>query len=136
MHLLDPPLIEMHEQGASTRHMRGAMYLSGYGVECQLKAYLIKQHPPLDRLSDVLAELRTKDPNIRDICGAAGHDLEYLLQLSELETSLGSQQKINWNICKKWKSSWRYDPSSVDRRVAEEMVSAARSLVMWIRSQI
>ena len=66
-HLLTTPEVDIHEQGVLSRHMRGAMYLSGYGVECQLKAYLISQHPPYESLSDVLIELRKKDPTIRDI---------------------------------------------------------------------
>ena len=83
-HLLTPPLVDTHEHGASLRRLRGAMYLCGYGVECLLKAYLIAQHGSLCRLSDVLLELRKGEPNVRDICGVAGHDLSYLLILTGL----------------------------------------------------
>src|SRR4051812_34207980 len=84
--LLDPPTADRTEQGADMRHLRGAMYLCGYGVECLLKAYLIHLHHGCLRLSDVLTDLRKDGTEIRDICGASGHDLPYLLTLTKLES--------------------------------------------------
>lgn len=56
-HLLTPPLVQTGEHGVTTRHLRGAMYLCGYGIECLLKAYLIAKYHPLQRLSEVLIEM-------------------------------------------------------------------------------
>lgn len=41
--LMQPPTHDRQRSDAQTRHLRGAMYLSGYGVECLLKAYLVEQ---------------------------------------------------------------------------------------------
>ena len=38
--LLQPPTINADEQGAETRHLRAAVYLAGYAVECILKVYI------------------------------------------------------------------------------------------------
>ncbi len=135
-HMLNPPTIDTQEQGASARHMRGAMYLCGYGVECLLKAYLITQHPPSQRLSEVLGELRKTDPNVRDICGEAGHDLRYLLVLTKLEGQMNKEREGQMNRYAKWRSSWRYDPKPAREDDAKEMVQAARALVNWIISLI
>src|SRR4051812_31995853 len=77
--LLEPPTADLTERGAESRHLRGAMYLCGYGVECLLKAYLIHLNPGRMRLADVLTDLRKDGNEVRDICGASGHDLPYLL---------------------------------------------------------
>lgn len=135
-HLLDPPTADVQESGVSTRHTRGAMYLCGYGVECLLKAYLIAQYPPLHRLSDVLLGLRKADPDVRDICGVAGHNLAYLLTLTRLEERMDSPHKEQMRLCKKWRSNWRYSSVPADRDSAKAMVQAARATVVWINPQI
>ena len=129
-HLLNPPLVDISEQGASSRHMRGAMHLCGYGVECMLKAYLISQNQPLQRLSDVLEAIRKVDPDTRDICGTAGHDLHYLLTLTQLEERMNADQKKQVGICATWRSTWRYNPNQPHEDDAKDMVAAARALIM------
>src|SRR5205085_10165063 len=117
--LLEPPSKNVNEQGADVRHLRGAMYLSGYGVECLLKAYLIKQRPGCHRLSDVLTELRSDGAEVRDICGSAGHDLPYLLTLTKVEARFDRQRREQMSNCAKWRSNWRYDPTPATREAAE-----------------
>ena len=51
--LLEPPTLDPKERGAETRHLSGAVYLAGYGVECLLKAYLISRRSGCSRLSEV-----------------------------------------------------------------------------------
>ena len=135
-HLLNPPLVDTNERGASTRHTRGAMYLCGYGVECMFKAYLIAQYDPFQSLSKVLGELRKADPNIRDICGASGHDLPYLLTLTQLEGRMDLGRRKQMGQVAKWRSTWRYNPKPATLEEAREMIQAARALVNWINSQI
>lgn len=135
-HLLSPPIINFNERGASTRHLRGAEYLCGYGVECLLKEYLISRHAPLQQLSQVLIELRVKDSKVRDICGAAGHDLNYLWQLAELESELNAGLVSQKKLLSKWSSNWRYNPEPSNERDAKARVKAARDLVEWINSRI
>ena len=134
--LLEPPSRSANEQGADVRHLRGAMYLSGYGVECLLKAYLIQLQPGCHRLSDVLAELRDGSTEVRDICGSAGHDLPYLLALTKLEARFDRPRREQMSRCAKWRSTWRYDPAPATREAAESLVHAARAMVDWIVSQI
>ena len=136
IHLLTPPVTDIAEQGAETRHTRGAMYLCGYGVECMLKAYLIHHHSPCQRLSDVLIELRKSDPEVRDICGVAGHDLPYLLKLTKLEEHMDNERKRQMSLCAKWRSNWRYNPQPAPYDDAVAMVEAARLFAKWIDKQI
>src|SRR4051794_32059413 len=41
--LIEHPTADPQRSDADRRHLRGAMYLAGYAVECLLKAYLIEQ---------------------------------------------------------------------------------------------
>ena len=112
------------------------MYLSGYGVECFLKAHLISLYPNLNRLSDALVEIRKSDPTIRDICGSAGHDLPYLLYLTKLEERFNPGNSAIWNECAKWMSTWRYDPTLADRPTAQSMVNASKAFIPRIDLQM
>lgn len=134
--LLQPPTLNPKEQGAGTRHLRGAVYLAGYGVECLLKAYLISRQRNCFRLSEARDAMRAAGNPIRDICGEAGHDLRYLLSLTDLEACMDAGQLRQMSLSAKWSSSWRYDPRPVAREDAAARIEAARSLVDWIYTQI
>lgn len=134
--LLQPPTLHPKEQGADTRHLRGAIYLSGYGVECLLKAYIISCQRGGSRLSEARDAIRASGNPIRDICGEAGHDLRYLLSLTDLEARMDPEKLRQMSLSAKWSSSWRYDPRRVSREDADARVEAARSLVSWIYTQI
>ena len=96
--LMQTPTFLPNESGAKTRHFRGAMYLAGYGVECLLKSYLIRQEAggvektSLGEVRDKISERRIRRGGeaIRDICGVAGHNTAYLLGLTDLEIYLDS----------------------------------------------
>ncbi len=133
--LLQPPTLNPTEQGADTRHLRGAVYLAGYGVECLLKAYIISRQANCAHLSDARDEIR-KSKDIRDICSAAGHDLRYLLSLTDLEARLDEPKRRQMGICFKWSSTGRYDPRPVTREDATARVEAARNIVNWIYAQL
>ena len=135
--LLEPPSSYPDEQGVETRHLRGAAYLAGYGVECLLKVYIIlARRPECRRLSQAREALRQGGNDVRDICGASGHDLPYLLSLTDLEGRMDKNCLRQMPLCAKWKSSWRYDPRPMKRSDAEAIVHSARQLVNWIQSQI
>ena len=134
--LLQPPTLHPKEYGADTRHLRGAVYLAGYGIECLLKAYLISRQENCSRLSEARDALRASGLLIRDICSAAGHDLRYLLSLTDLEARMDSKKQRQMSLSAKWSSSWRYDPRAVTRNDADTRIEAARSLVNWIYTQI
>lgn len=134
--LLEPPTLDPNERGAETRHLQGAVYLAGYGVECLLKAYLISRHPGCAKLSEVRDATQKSGLPIRDICGAAGHDLRYLLSLTDLEAFLDVARLRQISLCAKWSSVSRYDARSVKREDAEDRIKAARRIVDWVRAQI
>lgn len=134
--LVQPPTLHPQEQGASTRHLRGAVYLAGYGVECLLKAYLISRQRDCLRLSEVRDAIRAGGSPIRDICGEAGHDLRYLLSLTGLEARMDANHLRQMSLSARWSSSSRYDPRPVPREDADARIEAARSLVDWIYAQI
>ena len=134
--LFQPPTLHPKEQGAGTRHLRGAVYLTGYGVECLLKAYLISRQRNCFRLSEARDAIRSGGNPIRDICGEAGHDLRYLLSLTDLEARMDREKLKQMSLSAKWSSSWRYDPRPVSREDADARIEAARNLVDWIYAQI
>lgn len=134
--LLQPPTLSPNEQGASTRHLRGAVYLAGYGVECFLKAYLISRRQNCLRLSAARDAIRSAGNPVRDICGEAGHDLRYLLSLTDLEARMEPKRRRQMSVAAKWSSIGRYDPRPIARQDAIERVTAARALVDWIYTQI
>ena len=106
--LVQPPSINTNEAGSSTRHLRGAMYLAGYGVECSLKVYIISRVTGCIRLSEARDVLINRGQPIKDICGATGHNLAYLLSLTDLEAGMDVPQQRAMGVCNKWKSTWRY----------------------------
>ena len=134
--LLQPPTLHPQEQGADTRHLRGAVYLAGYGVECLLKAYIISRQRNCVRLSEARDAIRAGGYPIRDICGEAGHDLRYLLSLTDLEAAMNPEKLRQMSLSARWSSSSRYDPRPVSREDADARIEAARSLVDWIYSLI
>jgi hypothetical protein len=92
--LLQPPSIDPNAQGADTRHLRGAVYLAGYAVECILKVYIISRVSAANSLAEAIEKRRD-----------AG------LSLTDLEARFGDdERKKEWSLCIKWKSTWRCDP--------------------------
>lgn len=124
--MLEPPTIEMKYGNAELRHLRGAMYLAGYAVECVLKAYIISLNPPARTLREVAPNLIT----------AAGHNLDTLLETADLEEELGGDRLRSCNICRTWTVDWRYSPEIPKRGEAVTFVGAAQSIHQWIRAKI
>ena len=92
-------------------HLPGAVYLSGYAVECVLKQFLILMEPPSHYLEDAIAVKRKRGEAVPDLVGASGHDLNLLLNRTRLTTHLEKLPPVkrDWGICNKWRSSLRYD---------------------------
>ena len=134
--LLQPPTLISKEGRPQERHLRGADYLAGYGIECLLKAYIIHKHPPCVTLSDVQQQMRSLGGPVQNLSSKAGHNLVYLLSLTNLEGRMSATHKRDMVLCAKWSSEWRYNPYSAPRLDVEERVAAARRLVDWIMSQI
>jgi hypothetical protein len=133
--LLQPPTLAPQEQGAETRHLRAAVYLAGYAIECILKVYIIQQQG-VKTLTAAVDALRKAGKNVPDLNSTIGHHLQRLLSLTDLERQLDNERerKKDWNICLKWRSNWRYDPTSPTRANAEEFVKAVRSVYAWVKA--
>ena len=85
--LLQPPTLLPNESGAETRHLRGAMYLAGYAVECALKEYLLAQDSEVS-LAGWLEKRRASDREAPNLLSAEGHDIALLISLTDLEQRL------------------------------------------------
>ncbi len=139
--LMQPPASDAERSDAARRHLRGAMYLAGYAVECLLKAYLIQQvntqtlAGAVDRLNQQ-RQSRGQDA-VRNIArSAAGHELLYLLGLTDLKTvSSGFDPKL-WGRVAKWKSAWRYESDLVDSETAREFLEDIEAAAQWLQTKI
>jgi hypothetical protein len=113
-----------------TRNPIGSYYLSGYAIECALKACiakLAKRHEfPLK--ADYIRRLYT-------------HNLEELLRLAELEAQLESDMKTNtalatnWGVVKSWNEESRYRVSGLNGRDLHSAVSGPDGILTWIKQR-
>ena len=98
-----------------------ATYLTGYAVECILKALLIASTPPQGRAM-VLRSFR----------GGAGHDL---LGLAERVAQCGARmppdvrkQLVRVTL---WSTDLRYEPGEIKSADARQFMAAAQTIVEW-----
>jgi len=80
------------EQGAGERHLRAAVYLAGYAIECILKVYIISRVAGAVSLAGAIEDRRAMGEQIPNILGAEGHRLTILLSLTDLETYLMDEE--------------------------------------------
>lgn len=107
----------------------GAYYLSGYVVECGLKACIAKKTSRYDF------------PDKRTVNDSYRHDLTILLGVAGLKQDLDNAMQanprleLNWAIVKDWKVESRYTKHS--RREAEDLYSAITNrqdgVLRWVR---
>lgn len=110
----------------------GAYYLTGYSIECALKACIAKQVK------------RHDFPEKKLVNDAYTHDLERLVKLAGLASDLEKNLKaypyfeLNWTIITDWSESKRYD-QNISEAQAKDLYSAcvARKygLLTWIRAR-
>jgi hypothetical protein len=117
------------------------MYLAGYAVECLLKAYLIQQMQGQTRMDamDRLNERRNKQrlkPTKNIMRSAAGHEISYMVQLTDLETAFESYDVKMWGRVGVWKSAWRYESEILSPQVAQEFLSDVEAAVNWLQPKI
>lgn len=109
----------------------GAYYLTGYAVECALKACIAKQ-------------VRRYDfPDKKVVADSHTHNLDQLLRISGLErlhsaeVSSNPQFAVNWALAKDWSEQDRYDLgiTPIEAREMYAAVSARKHGVMrWLRN--
>ena len=99
-----------------------AVYLTGYGVECMLKA-LILSAVPARRRTNILASFR----------GSRAHEFEWLLQQY---FGLGGarfppQIARYFTLVDSWTTDVRYKPGTINRREADVFLDAAEKILTW-----
>ena len=138
--LLEPPTYNSQRSDVLQRHLRGAMYLAGYAVECLLKAYLIQQlnSQTLAAAMDAINLQRKqekRDPIENIARTAAGHQIFYLLRLTDLQGRPGYDIRL-WGHVGQWRSAWRYETDFVQRQEATDFIDAVQSVVDWLSPKI
>jgi HEPN domain-containing protein len=94
----------------------GAYYLSGYCIECALKACIAKR------------TCRYEFPDKKTTNASHTHRLEDLLRVAQLAAALGEEVgknrifEANWNLVKDWSEQSRYKKHT--QREAEALLSA------------
>lgn len=134
LELIEKPTRDSQRSDANRRHLRGAMYLGGYAVECLLKAYLIRQTnmQTLAEATDIL-DLKQAEQggsptkNIRR--SAAGHKIAYLLSLTDLPKERAVYDAKLWGRLGEWQSSWRYETDAVELETALAFLSDVQTAV-------
>lgn len=103
-----------------------AIYLTGYAVECILKALLL-QSTPAGKRSEVLATFR----------GAIAHNIDWLRE--RVVSRLG---RLPVNAARpiafvsSWSTDLRYEPGPGDPEDAETFVAAAASILSWANGRM
>ncbi|MCX6380397.1 MAG: hypothetical protein NT023_13130 [Armatimonadetes bacterium] len=138
--LMEKPTADFQRSDAERRHLRGAMYLAGYAVECLLKAYLIDQEGGLS-LIETQSKINIRRQSsgqelIRQIAAtSAGHDIAYLAGLTDISVRPGYDYKV-WSRLARWKSTWRYDYTTPKREEAEKFLQDVHTAVDWLQPNI
>jgi HEPN domain-containing protein len=107
----------------------GAYYISGYVVECALKACIARKTKRYDF------------PDKEAVNKSYTHDLGQLVRQAGLEPQLGQQTEkdslfaVNWAVVKDWSEGSRYERH--DRRKAGDLYSAITNrqhgVLRWLR---
>jgi HEPN domain-containing protein len=107
----------------------GAYYLSGYVVECALKACIAKQTKRYDF------------PNLRNANKSYTHDMSELVKMADLENDRKARSLADpafhtrWNVIRGWSEQSRYAKPS--RQQAESLYSAIsdrkHGVLSWIK---
>ena len=120
------------ESGALARNKNeaGAFYLSGYAVECALKACIAKE-----------ARRHEFPPKVDYVRRVYTHDLEELLRLAGLEKQLETDAKanqslgINWGVVKRWSEETRYKASGLNGRDLYAAINGPSGVLPWIKQR-
>jgi len=124
-------LLRLTEAKALLRngHYDGAYYLSGYIIECALKACVAKQTQ------------KHQFPDKKTAVASYTHNLEDLLKVAQLgdvhreQTRANLIFEANWNLVRDWSEESRYRKHS--REDAEAILSAIsdrkHGVLRWIR---
>lgn len=113
-----------------SRHTIGAYYLSGYAVECALKACIAKhtRRYEFPRKVEYIRRLYT-------------HDLQELLKLAELDQQLKEDMERNtvlaknWLVAKGWTEESRYRNTGLNGRDLHSAIAGPDGVLLWIKQR-
>jgi hypothetical protein len=144
--LLEPRSLEAERSDRATRHLRGAVYLAGYAVECILKVYIIERtdahlRTPGRRVQKWSEALATREAvgERPDLRGARSHNLFLLFGATDLSQHMSASDGIyeTWTRCfKHWNASLRYNPRPIaDPDEALRTVDALDTAFRWVKAR-
>ncbi|MFZ0801736.1 MAG: DNA-binding protein [Terriglobales bacterium] len=124
--------LRAREAGAllRTRNPMGSYYLSGYAVECALKACIAKQ-----------AGRHEFPPKPDYVRRQYTHDLKELLRLADLQQQLDEDMERspalakNWSIVKTWDENARYQVSGLNGRDFYDAIIGSDGVLLWIKQR-
>lgn len=105
----------------------GAVYLAGYGIECDFKALILSAVP------------RTKRREVMDgFRGAKAHDFEWLRVQYAKYWKGGIPAEIVRPLVRvnSWSTDLRYQSATIKYKEAEDFVNAARDVMAWIEGRL
>lgn len=121
--------LQRFEDGDLLRRMnrpRAAIYLTGYAVECMLKALLLVVTPAGGR-PGVLRLFR----------GAIAHDIGWLRdRLIRHIGGLPVAQARHVSFLSSWSTDLRYEPGPGDPEDADAFLAAAASILEWAKGRM
>ena len=115
---------------------RGAMYVAGYVVECNLKTKLMRRFD-CRHLRELEDELQR-----RGALAAQGtiftHQLEVLLRMAEGLDRLRQNRPLwrSFNIVNRWVPAWRYSADLSKRENAEDFLESIEKVSHWIENNV
>jgi HEPN domain-containing protein len=121
-HRLEEAVFLLESGGYTT----AAVYLSGYAIECALKALLLST-VPMTRQLEVLHSFR----------GLRAHDFDWLV--SELRrrrvniprTTVALLVSVSW-----WETDLRYSPRTIGLSDARDFLAVTQSVLMWVNNRL
>jgi HEPN domain-containing protein len=107
----------------------GAYYLSGYVIECGLKACIAKQTKKYDF------------PNKRTVDESHTHDLTKLVKIAGLELALDTEIRSNvrfarnWAVVKDWSESSRYEKHTAQeaKDIYSAIMNRNNGVLRWVK---
>ncbi len=118
------------------RRWRGAMYMSGYAVECLLKTKLMRVYG-CRTLRELETELQRRGV-LAEQATVFTHQLELLLRLTQ-RLELLRQNRTLWpqfTLVNRWLPAWRYTADLSNQRDAEDFLEAVVQIMHWIESNV
>jgi hypothetical protein len=103
-----------------------AVYLAGYGVECILKALILRAEPAKENA-------RT----LRTFRGEKAHRFDWLNeQVRRRRVSISAETLRDLTTVNWWTTTLRYDPVVIKRRDAVQFLNSTEVIIRWARGRI